>query len=245
MSETVTVAENTQPVPTQEAAPTEQPAPGPLQLGETKPAAVAPDPAPVAYAPTGDPAIDLGLDFIGNLGLGRDNPAVQAAEGGDFGPIEKLLGDMGERAKGYEKVLRVFEAAYNRTRADVTAKAEQQKQALYEAAGGEDSWKALKDWAVKEAEPAELESINAVLRSGGLAATLVVKALAGIREGATQAQAALPAAILTPGAAAKQAGSGQLAMPEYLKQVRALHAEMGPAMNHSPQYKALQARLVT
>jgi hypothetical protein len=194
---------------------------------------------PVQYAPTGDPAIDLGLEFVGNLGIGRDNPAILSAEGGDFGPIDKLLADMGAKAQGYEKVLKVFEAAYTRQASSTKAANEAHQETLFAAVGGKEAWEGIKEWAALEASPEEVASINAALGLGGLASILVVKGLAAARGGAPSG----PTKVLSPQATAKVADTGPLSMPEYLKQVQALSKELGPAMDKSPQYRSLQLRL--
>lgn len=203
---------------------------------------VAPDvEAGHAYEPTGDPGLDLALDFVGNLGFTPSDAAMQAAEKGDFTLIREKLAGLGAKAKGYEKYIALAEHAFKAHKDGVEAKATKDAQTVHDAVGGKEQWEAVSKWAGENADPEERVSVNAALRQGGLVAKAMAEWL-GNKYRSAKGTVVSPARVTAPGAAAQPVSSGPLTAAEYAKETQTLSRKLGPKFDTSPEYQALQAR---
>lgn len=245
------------PAPAPEAAPAPAPVPASLDdapapakpVGEvTPPVEGAPAPQAgeaISYEPTGNPGMDLALDFLGKLGFGPEDPAMAAAGNGDFGLLKAKLAVMGEKAQGWEAVLAVGEQGLKAMNDARAAEAQKTQDAIL-SVFGEDrdaaakQWETVRAWAKENAEPEERAAVNSALAAGGIAA----KAMAAYLNGLYSKH---PSAVIEPATVTKMGGSGEsstgaLSPAQYRAEISALRAKLGQGMDGSPEYKALQAR---
>lgn len=237
--------------PTPEAKPAVAGTEADLSIGGDESTAVAPltaeptGPVVIEFNPTGDAGLDMALGFFGKLGLGPGDKAFDAAANGDFGMLKAKLGQLGNKATGYEGFVALAEQAYAKGAEANKGKVAKDVAAIHSAVGGADQWKAIQAWASANAEPHEKAEVNAALRQGGVAAKAMAQWLAG--KYATAAGTTVePADIVTPGAAGKVASSanGALTAKDYATEVQAARAKLGWKFDGSKEYAALQARRV-
>lgn len=144
---------------------------------EEKAPAEAEGPPVVEYQETGDPGLDLALSFVGNLGIDHTTPAMQAALKGDFTLIEAVLAGLGDKAKGYDKFIALAKKSYSEAQAADQATATAIQTAVFEVAGSAEQWKAIQEWAKKEADPKEKEAINRMLSADPIQARAAAQLL--------------------------------------------------------------------
>jgi len=190
---------------------------------------------------TGNPSLDVALDFIGQRGLSPTDPAVIAAKAGDFGPIEEKFKAMGAKAKGYERHLTLVKSVRDGEIASNKARDAALQTLVDKAAGGNARWEAIKVWAGTEADDGQKRQINAALTAGGMAATSVVEKLSAMYD---RAVGKSPASAVKPGAAAEDGASNvPLTAKEYGKAVEKLmQAANGRDIGKNPAYIELQSR---
>lgn len=200
--------------------------------------------ASVVYDSTGNVGLDLALEFIGGLGVGPDDPAMKAAEGGDFSALEALLRGMGVKAKGYERMLALGKSAFESFDKDQKTKAAATETAIHAVVGGPERWAEIQSWAKANAEPDERASVNTALAAGGMAAKAMAHYLAhrfSVAAGTSYEPASQVAdANATGGRAAT--GGGPLSPAEYVKAVNVLRVELKGKIEGSSQYATLQSR---
>lgn len=229
------------------ATPATPPAPAtpPPPAAETldAPAAVDPADAGFTYEATGDPGLDIALEFIGKAGFGIDHPAVLEAIDGKFDKLEAHLSALGDKATGWERYIGLAKTAYERTATDTAARQTAITSAVTEIAGGAEQWATIKDWASKEADPAEKKEINAMLAAGPLQARAAAFLLSDLYRNAG-GTTVTPANPVTPNApAGGHSDNGTLSPAAYNQAVRDLRVELGGRdLDTSPKYAALQAR---
>lgn len=207
------------------------------------PAPIAPEPAqPAKFEPTGDPLLDTALDYVAGLGIAPTDPAIAAAQDGDFGPLEAKLAALGDKAKDKDRYLALAKRAYEDT---VRAAEEHNAEVatlVHATVGGEAQWAAIQTWASAQATDAEKAQINAAFAAGGLQAKAAAKYLAEAfaragRPGVQKAAAAKPEAAAAP------TGVEPLTAREYARQVDELSRKnRGGDVSHLPEYQALRAR---
>lgn len=228
--------------------------PGALPGGETKPEAlnieakVEPPKTvdgitPVLYEPSGDVALDMALEFVGNLGFGPDDPVMKAAADGNFALLEAKLASMGDKAKGYEKFIALGKSAHANTEAKAKAEAAKNAEGIYSVVGGAANWKAINEWAGKNAEPAERATVNAALNAGGMQAKAMAYYLSTLYERAgnvvVKGKSAVDSGAANGGGGAD---SGALSPRAYTKEVDALRKKLGGRLDGSREYAQLQQR---
>ncbi len=174
---------------------------------------------------TGDPGLDLALDFFRKAGVGKDHPALKhARETGKFDLLRATLKEKGDAAKGFEKYVEVAEAAAERERSSQQAARNKARQIVFDAAGGEAKWAEIKAWAEKKADPGELQEINAAIRAGGIAAAKTVEWLRGLydQEKGNGGANGAPKSALKEGAARGESSpdGGPLSPEQYRAAVR-------------------------
>lgn len=138
----------------------------------------------VEYDPTGDAALDVALEFVGRLGIGPEHPAMQAATAGDFSLLAAHLGTLGDKAKGFERMVKLGEDAFKRgakEHADAKAKADAEEAAtkarIFQAMGGEENWPRIQAWAAANATDAEKLNVQAAFKAGGAQAVAMAEYL--------------------------------------------------------------------
>lgn len=245
-TETNTPATEVTPIDLPPETPAGTPDPAPLNLDEPAAApatpAVVPDAEPVVYDTTGDAALDVALDFIGIRGIAPDDPAMKAAETGDFAPLRAKLAAMGDKAKGFEKFVALGEKSYAAVDASRKEAAEGLRKTVEAAAGGAESWQAVQAWASANATPDQKVQINAAIKAGGLAAASVVEKLTSMYQRSAEFTKTAPSARKPNATSSSQADAGTLSPKDYTKAVRELRTKArGPIDNH-PEYRALQER---
>lgn len=232
-----------------------QPAGANPAIGEVKPteptlpiAEKAPDakpaegPAPVVYEPTNDPALDMALEFVGKFGIGPDDPAMIAAGDGNFSLLEAKLAAMGDKAKGFEKFIALGKSSYEGVKAKSEAEAAKRAEDIYKVVGGADQWKQIKEWAGKNAEPAEQEVVNAALNAGGMQAKAMAFYLSTLYDRASGVNQTGKSAVNKEGPGGNTPSAGALSPRAYTQEVAALQKKMGSRFEGSVEYRQLQAR---
>lgn len=196
----------------------------------------------VQYNETGDTGLDMALEFVGNLGIGPEDPAMVKAGQGDFSALAEKLKGLGDKAKGFEKFLKLAEKALNDQASATKAQRQKDTEALYKVVGGEKEWQAISKWAGTNAEPAERENINKALAAGGMQAKAMALYLSTLYSKAA-GTTVNPAAVVVPGAAPAVPSVGAPLSPaQYQNEIAKLSMVHGPGMIRTPEYKALVAR---
>ena len=238
-----------EPTPTPATPPAQEPqAPAPAPVATPAPAAPAapvlpaPEAAPqVEFAKTGDPALDVALDFFAKAGIDPDDAALEAAKGGDFLLLKAKLAQQGDKARGFENFVALAEAAYTKRVAQEAQHMQAVVSAAAQAVGGQETWDAIKAWVATAIPEAERAAMNAAFlnSSPAVAAILGQGLLSRYRaEGGTVEGRH----VVTPGARTVTAPHGALTADEYAAQVRALAAKTRGNPDASPEYKALRNR---
>lgn len=233
-------------IPAVPPAPAATPAPAaaPMSLGD--PALTAPPVIPpaavdvVVYDPTGDPGLDLALEFIGGLGFGPEREDMKLAMTGDFTKLEESLKSLGDKAKGFEKRLDLAKASFSAQAAKAKATEAETTKTVLEAVGGQDRWNSIQSWAAANADPAEKSAINAMLKAGGLQARAAAMLLSDLYKANGTDVKPKPAA--QEGASSATPSSGALTAREFATESAKLHGKLGSRMESSPEYAALVAR---
>lgn len=223
-------------------APKNEPAPPNLD-DKPEPTPPADDDVVVEYNPTGDAGLDLALKFVGELGFGPEREEIKAAVQGDFSKLEGALKSKGDKAKGYERYLAVAKESYAKTVAEQKAAVEKTTKAVYEAAGGEARWSALRDWVVQNADAREKAEINQALKAGPLAAQALVSKLSAMFAKSGQDKSA-PKSVVNADAPRDGAGadSSPLSRQAFFSLQNELIRKYGQAAPSRPEYKSLLAR---
>jgi len=212
-----------------------------LNLGTPAPV-VPPTPEPEPDIPdTGDPALDLALQFYAKAGIKADDPALLKAQSGDFTLLEAKLSVLGDKAKGWERFLALGKNAYASAKTQADTKAAAARADIVKVVGGDEEWKKIREWAATNATPEEKEAATAALRQGGLVAKAMAKYL---QQGYQASDGAVkkPAPAVNEGASGKPVGDKPLTAQAYAMEVQKLRAQLGNNIDSSPQYKSLQAR---
>lgn len=227
-------------------APAAQPAvPNPADLSISdpppKPGSTPPDAETVVYERTGDAALDMVLGFVGRMGIHPEDPAMQAAQNGDFAPLKIKLAGMGDKAKGWEEFAALGESSFKSTSEKENARKAEELKKVHDVVGGKEKWDAIRTWAKTAAEPAEAEAVNKALGMGGIVAKAMASHLERLHRNATgtvvQGADALPR-----DAKGQQNANAPLTRQQYAIEVEALRGRLGGKMDASPEYRALQQR---
>ncbi|MBU9528229.1 hypothetical protein [Burkholderia multivorans] len=196
----------------------------------------------VTYERTGDPALDMALDFIGKAGYSHSHPAVQAALNGNFDLLSAELAAKG--ISGWEQHLALGKSAYEKHVKEQAAKTAEIKQLCIAAAGDEKTWTDTLAWASQNAEPHEKEQVNAALAQGGIVAEAMSAYLVHAYRNASGVTVTPQRSAVNPNAASARAGAqgaGPLSPSQYAAEVAKLRAS-GRPIEGTPEYAALQKR---
>ena len=195
----------------------------------------------VKFEPTGDPGLDLTLSFLGRLGFDIDHPAMQSAGKGDFDLLKAELALLGDKARGWEQILAIGEAAYTKQQEAFKQRAEKDAAAMAEAAGGVEQWNKIKEWAGKNAEPEERTQINFALKQGGMVGQAMAAFLANQYATATGVTERGRTAI-NENAGVTTVKNSSLSPAEYAKGINELKKQYGSQFANTTEYLELQAR---
>lgn len=191
----------------------------------------------VTYEPTGDSGLDVALAYVGNLGFDHDHPGVVAALAGDFGPIEAALKALGQKAKGYAPYLAAAKDAHERA----VARNQVVLDAVVAEVGGVANWNAIRDWASKNADPAEKVEINNAFAAGKITATLMASRLAQAYKNSGQSTLA-PASGLKSGAGKGDDNTSALTPAQFKAELAKLSAKHGSRTGETAEFKQLVQR---
>lgn len=198
------------------------------------------------FEPTGDPGLDLALDFVGKLGIDETNPAFAAAINGDFSLLDALLSSMGDKAKGYEKFIALAEKAYKESQAADLASKQAIATAVHNVVGGEAQWTAIQEWARTQATPEEKQELNAMLTAGPVQARAAAMLIAAQYEKAGGVVSNPTSATSRYGASATGSPAPQapLTRREAVAKSNELARRIGSNnLDNSPEYKAIWSRV--
>jgi hypothetical protein len=226
----------------------QKPAQTPAPSGDPlipEPAAPQPEPAGEEFV-TGDPALDIALNFFVKAGIKIDDPVlVKASDTGDFTLLEAKLATLPpEKARGWEQHVALAKGVHAKLEGEAKAKTEATAKLINDTVGGEQVWNDIKAWAATNAEPAEREAVNSALKAGGLQAKAMAAYLQGQYVKKTGASKEPSADVTAPGAK-PGAGTGNYALSprEYAQAVQDLAAKVGAnRVDGHPEYKELQRR---
>lgn len=226
------------------ALPVEKPAApaAPATAVPAAPAALAVEGDAYAYDPTGDAGLDMALTFIGNAGIGNDDPAILAAQEGDFSILEAKLAS--KNIPGWQQYIALGKAAFERATTKAAEADAGLKQLVYTEAGGEAAWADIQKWAAANATPEEKVEVNKMLNAGGFQAKQAVRYLSGAydRAGNVVREPRDGTANATRGGGAQSDNSGPLSPQQYVDAVRALNTKQRGVLDGTPEYAKLQSR---
>ncbi len=199
------------------------------------------EPTSAVYEPTGDVGLDMALEFVGARGIKPNDPAMLAAEKGDFSLLEAKLAAMGDKAKGYDKFIALGKRSFNDAKTTADAKAAADAAMVHETVGGKENWLAIKTWAAQNAEPAEKAAVNQALSQGGLVAKVMAQWLASKYNGASGTTVE-PASVVTSNANGKPPAVTHLTRQAFVAEADKLQAKLGYGFEGSKEYSQLRAR---
>jgi hypothetical protein len=229
------------PAPTPDAPVTHTPAPQePTPLNSE----VSEDGLTFEFTPTGDSGLDVALSFVGNLGIGGTDPALVAAAAGNFALLEAKLDALGDKAKGWERMVNLAKDAFQRSTDQLNATAAKTTAAILSVVGGQETWTAVRDWTAQNATADEKKEINKLIDGGPIAARAAAILMLDLYKKASGTTVTPKNPAPSAGAPEGVSNSGRLNPTEYATAVRALYATLGSRMETSPEYRALQQRLV-
>lgn len=132
-------------------------------------------PEPYVFEETGDAGLDLALEYLGNLGLTDEHPAIVKAAAGDFGPLEAHLKAV--KAPGHEKYLKLAREGVARQVTVVNDAVAAKNNAVFAVVGGAENWAKVAAWAKANATDSERDDMNEMLRKSPTTAAAAAKAI--------------------------------------------------------------------
>lgn len=193
------------------------------------------------FAKSDDQGLNYSLSFLARHGFTADNPAVDAAMGGDFSLLKAELAQKG--IQGWEQALQLGEQAYGR--AVDKQKAQQAEVGKVVTQVAEEfgvDWEAAVAHVGSSASPAEKAAINNLL-SDPATARIAASFITGsfLNADGVERDPLVNAAGDNATAAAKPA-NGKLSRAEFTKEMAALRGKLGDSYINSPEAQALFAR---
>ena len=221
--------------------PAEQPAQAPATPSEQQPEVPEQTgPEPVQYAETGNPSLDYVLQYVGNMGIGSDHPAMQAAVNGDFDLLGVELAKAD--AKGAENILAMAKRTYEDMVSQTKARNTELKNKVHTIAGGEEQWQEVSAWAADNASEDERSAINTLFEQGGVAAEIAASYLVSQYRGATGTQFEGKPAV-QQAAATPTPKNEPLTNAQFAAEASKLYRQYGNSYSNTPEYRALAARI--
>lgn len=191
---------------------------------------------------TGDPGMDLAMNYLAGLGFTPDAEEVKAAiEKGEFSLLEAKLASMGDKANGWKEHLALAKAYLEAEDAKFESHISECENAAWSVAGGKEQWNQVCAWATSVADPEEAKSINAMLKADKVQAkaaaiyltSLYQKAAGTVVEPVSPIQGAQPTT---------QAAHGALSPTEYRSAIAELVSRKGQYIDNDPEFIALNKR---
>lgn len=196
----------------------------------------------IKVADTGDATLNLLYGFLARNGVNpAESDAVKAATNGDFTLLRAQLAE--KNLPGWQEHIAIAEKGYADFLTGEKARGEAAKVAVVDAVGGEEAWAEVHAWAAANADPEERPTINAALNQGGLVAAAVAQFLQSQFRAATGASTnPTGGADASKESLKSDQSTGALSPVAYAKAVEELRRKLGPSMDQSKDYKALQSR---
>ncbi|OZI20058.1 hypothetical protein CAL26_21120 [Bordetella genomosp. 9] len=167
---------------------------------------------------------------------------MQQAMEGNFAPLRALLAE--KQIPGGEAYIALAESGYAEYKAGQDAKTQAVQQIVLNAAGDEQAWNEVLDWARANAEEHERAAVNYAFDQGGILAEAMAQYLVGAyraQPGVSTPQQGSPA---TSTAAARPAATdaGPLSPKDFAAKSRELRHKLGPDFESSPEYARVVQR---
>lgn len=192
------------------------------------------------FAKTEDAGLNYSLNFLATHGFTADNPAVDAAMGGDFSLLKAELAAKG--IQGWEQALALGEQAYGRAVEGQKAKQEAVGKVVMEIAenAGVDWEEAVAHVSSASNETkAALNGLMADPATAHIAAAFITSQF--LESGNSERE---PLAVTqNSDTNAKRADGGTLSRVQFTAEMRKLRESMGDSYLDSPQAQALYRRL--
>lgn len=193
------------------------------------------------YAKSQDQGLNYALTFLAKNGFTADNPAVDAAMGGDFSLLKAELAQKG--LAGWEQALGLGEQAYERA---VKAQEAQQKEVgdlvLKVAEESGVAWEEAVAHIGKVATNEEKTALNELMKSPATARIAAAFITGSFLNGGEGEREPVPAARDAAQTTVSTKG-GTLSRAEFTKEMAALRNKMGDSYINSPEAAALYRRL--
>lgn len=193
------------------------------------------------FAQSEDQGLNYSLAFLARNGFTADNPAVDAAMGGDFSLLKAELAAKG--VAGWEQALGLGEQAYGRA---VTAQKEKQAEvgkvvlSIAEESGVD--WEEAVAHIGKSASDAEKTTLNNLMADPATARIAAAFITGQFLQTGTSERDPV-AAVGASTAPANQGQGGKITRREYTEKMRELRGKMGDGYINSPEAQALYNRL--
>lgn len=205
------------------------------------------EPEVITYEETGDPKLDLALDFFGRNGLGPDHAAIKAAIDGDFSFLEAYLDE--KNVQGWKSYVGLAKEAHgNVVKAATEREASIQgavSQTLEQHGYTPEQWNEAINWVRTEAAD-EVPEINKLLASGPLGAKAITAYILHNHREASGTEYTPQAKAVKEEAGANAGGKRELLTPitksEFSREAEKLSRSFGPDYLTSPEYKVLRQR---
>jgi hypothetical protein len=202
----------------------------------------------IRYEETGDPKLDVALAFFGRAGIDADHPALKAAIDGDFDLLEAYLEEKGVPGwQSHIKLAKESHAHFLEQRAEGEAKIVEAVTKTLEKVGyTNEQWGEAIAWARENADPGEIEELNAMMAKP-LSAKAAVAYLTGLHSEATNVERA-PAKVAVKEEASARSGkpvasNEPISRAQFAQQAEKLAKSYGPDYMSTPEYKQLRQRI--
>lgn len=193
------------------------------------------------FTSTGNVAIDLFLGFASKHGLGEDSPEIVEAGKGNFAYLESKFQQLGDKAKGYEPLLKLAKEAFDNHVTQSKAADEARIKLVFEEVGGEEQWNKIAEWVKTEGTEDERKEFRSALAQGGFVARATAAYLRNAFMGAGNTVQGQEAVSNT--AATSVPSGAPLSSENYQAELVALRQRYGDyGVQDSPEYKSLQQR---
>lgn len=135
----------------------------------------------IQYEPTGNPSLDIALNFFGSHGIDSEDPAFASALQGDFATLKATMAAKG--IQGADQMIAIVEGAW-KTEVDSRAKAMAEVDTMLdEVSGGQ--WETISAWINDNATDEERKILATAIDGGGLLGRIVAEHAVGLFRGAS------------------------------------------------------------
>lgn len=229
------------------------PAPNPTPV-EDDPLKLNPAPTPVVTEPSntdvgdqGDPGLNIAADyFVNTLGLSIDSPEIVEAAKGNYSYLEAKIVQLGDKAKGADRFIKLARDAQERMGNSAKTKHEATVKIVHDVVGGAENWKAVQNFARSNLSEAVQAEASAVLSQGGLAAQAMAQHLLSLASGNTATTITGANAVADNAAANPLHGHAPLNAEQYKTERKKLLDKYGiKAADRTPEMAALNQRYLS